>query len=568
MFLKSMLANLSAGVLTGVLGVVVWLFFPIKWARRRLYRRVLKKNLLEKNLLAKYLQIRRRNSSKRSALKECFRSDQVKDAFDSPIVSVLEKWMALYPELMRNELIGKRLRTGEFSGQELFEAIVAAVKNTWWLNNRLFTDETVRIAEQIDDAALDPRFSKMDRAKEWWNNIGTLAESNPEYLHDVTTKLDLYSAVKDTAALNNPEFLVVAASVTAERRNDVVTVHVVWPENPFVAYKKEQRKSLEGSKLGWPGSEAMKNFRDFKSNSMSPVLARFSAGGSLIVLNLPEKEGSEERKEYILVVQRDADAPIYPGYFAPASGLSQQEEDWSNPLLVAVGECVEEMRVCTRKPDHEGNYTWFVPQFSDRADRFALNCKIAGEFTAHKNRLEVYEREWGYAIDGRPREDVSKLIPKPCKVELFPLGTNQQLVINGRTLQGEHLLVLDPQCGAVDVMVAVIMYLDQPLSQLRVLDGEAILTKLGRKHSEMMLLWRKVYVFTPEQLQSGLSGKEAEPAAFFGREECDDGTIRWKEAWDPPDLSKLKSMSSVEPLKQAAMELLLKRWGLQVDETS
>jgi hypothetical protein len=79
-------------------------------------------------------------------------------------------------------------------------------------------------------------------------------------------------------------------------------------------------------------------------------------------------------------------------------------------------------------------------------------------------------------------------------------GGHNKFELNG-------LLVPDPEFGALDMMYAMRIYLDTPLSDLRVLDSEG----------DDFLYWRNVSVFRPKELARLCRGDSAHVERFFGR---------------------------------------------------
>jgi hypothetical protein len=365
----------------------------------------------------------------------------------------------------------------------------------------------------------DPRFAKGASARKWSSQIDRFIEEpeNCEYFEQVMRELPPHlKASRDGADWENSEFRVVAATLSATRgpRGEAI-VSVCWPENPRVAYTKAQRKAIEADGR-WPAHEDMRAFVNREASDMAPSLARFSAGGSLTILRvLDENAAGQNYIDYVVVGQKDEGAPSDSGKYVPSSGLAERQEDWDDPRLIIANECVEEIRVrsreCCAKPP------WFVPTFGRGNGSQGLNDRVEIAWSTHCRRLEDYQRHmfWKNEIPERRAEWSSGAEVVHCPAEIISLG-DDLLLINDKELGEPHLIVMDPTYGAVDLMAAVRMKIDRPLSGLRVIDGEAV-RKRRKDGDKMKLLWRNVYVLTAQQLSSFFEGNMVEGVLFFGR---------------------------------------------------
>lgn len=538
----------------GLISIIVWssvtlitshiayrYFTSVQVSRYRIYRKI----------LIKKLQIHFWHHAWWKIL-AFFNRSEVHNTLDDPNISVLEEWLFL-----RGALLKIGFPPLEISGSEFYQSIKTEMRK--YKNLR---DEAKLIGDQAAEANKDPRFVNSTISFKWLKETEQFGLRYPEYYKTVTNKLKLLDEEKKNPDWKTAEFCVAAASISLSRNGSEIIAGVVIPENPFIAWTKEMRECIErGPSNYWPAKNEMEQFKRNENPKMSAALMRFSAGGSLTILkalkegvtnienNHPLSFGEEDYKEYIVIGQKDSRANIHPNCLVPSSGMAEEEEDWKNPLLIVVSECVEEIRFRCKDDD-----SWFFPFFSKENDSSQFNEHVMASIESHRRNLKIYEEDsiWNSEIQNRPKENVGDLIQ--CKSELLSIG-DDSLIINGAEVNNKNLFVLDAEFGAIDIMAAVRIQIQKPLSQLRVLDGESI---CDRSKSKMKLLWRNVFVFTPEELSNVFAGKESRAEAFFGR----DCSGNWKDGV-PVNLSACPWINP--PLWGAGPALLKKIYGIEVD---
>jgi hypothetical protein len=557
----AILQTVATAAITGLIFAVAGYFWhrhftSLPATRLRIYRRT----------LAEMLQVKcwNRDWRKMHASISVWRKmhasiSVVKGDLKDPQVPVLEKWLRL-----REALPERRLQLSEITGRKFFKSIKLKM-----LESSILKEEAKIIGDQIDEAKRDPRFGETAAARRWMEEMEAFAARDPAYqayYEAVTGNLPLLDEACRNSDWDTAEFRVAAASVSLTRgRASTVTAKVVIPENPFVAWTREQRRHLERcpeSNNRWPAKDEMEKFRMGSADKMPVALMRFSAGGSLTILkvlkedalqgegNVPKTYNENDYTEYIVVGQKDGQAGIHPYYLVPSSGISEQEDDWIMPRRIVVGECVEEIRLRARADD-----SWFFPYFEgeDAAD---LNSRVDATVESHRRNIETYEadRIWNSEIPNRPRECHGSL--KRCRAEILSIGDDSLIITHGRREQKyQELLVLDAEFGAIDVMAAVRIEVPKLLSQLRVLDGEVVRDK---DRTKMKLLWRNVFVFLPEEFSKVFSGEESRAAAYFGREE----NGNWRDG-EPVGLSARPLINP--PLLRAGPAVLRRLYHIDVN---
>lgn len=307
------------------------------------------------------------------------------------------------------------------------------------------------------------------------------------YVDSICGNLPILSRVVKEE-LEESDFLVATAIVSLERTNRGIRAKVNIERDPRVAYTPYARSILEGGAFGGrvPDYSILSDFRLGKREKVNEVPMRMSAGGAITILDVPE---NGVRKEYIVIGQKGTGAVIHSGHLVPSSGLSERQEEWTDPLIIICDECVEEVRLLDK-----AGCVAFLPVFSfdDAGETKRIQDTVSKTFQERIEMGQHYNRE-------PVREE-----PCKCPATVEPLGMDE-LEINwegheSRTLEG--LLVLDPVFGALDLMAAVRIELPLPLSKIQVLDGEGI-TKRN------ILFNDPKFVFEPEELVRLFNGEES-----------------------------------------------------------
>lgn len=423
--------------------------------------------------------------------------------------------------------------------------------------------------------------------------IPSFIESNIGYVSEITKlkrKDEIDEHIEKSDSWQDREFFVALAKITLSRsedenQNKIISAKVFLPKNPFVAFenKSGNRNRMErypnAKDEVHPFASQFDKFNKGEINYVSPFLARFSAGGSLTILNVPTEEsykyanGDEskfEYEEFIFVAQKDRGANIHRYHLVPSSGIAEYEKDFTNPLLVAAGECAEEIHL--RDKDNDG--IWYRPNFKpesfndEKNEKYRkylhdLNIRIEGTVEKRREYFLNYLRSpkqktkrpnLPYSNHYDPSNEYKDIIgiPRYVDAQFYQLGEDE-LLIDGVSDPFKGLLVLDKKYGAVDLMTTIILTIEKPLSKLLTLDGES----LGKE-----LLWRNSFVFKPHELHKIFNGNKSQPKAealFFGSLEEDS---EWLNGVTVRILSEEIDINP--PLLISGEALLRKRYGLEV----
>jgi hypothetical protein len=324
----------------------------------------------------------------------------LKETIENPELTPLDEWLKLH-EIIRTPKFKSLLENSSsiISASSLYEKIHFEMANHNTLSNR-----AEMLSGQISQASRDPRFDSLSlnnpnsisfTAKtKWFNQIEPFVNKNREFFKKITTNLRLLDDAKKDPFWKEAESRMVAASISLTRNNGQVIAEVEFPENPFVAYTRIQRKYLENSLEGknWVGFEEMNKFRNGETNSLDASLMRFSAGGSLVILKVLKETTHRNKRNYtendyeklIVVSQKEnSEEIIHSNYLRATSGVAEDEKDWLNPFRIVAGECVEEIRL--RADD-----LWFVPFFTGEDYADTLNDRVSKTLELHRRHLLTY----------------------------------------------------------------------------------------------------------------------------------------------------------------------------------
>ena len=403
----------------------------------------------------------------------------------------------------------------------------------------------------------------------WQDAFADCKEKYSFYTRHVERELPTLEDAKKTGDWEKSAYRICAGLVSLSVGPACETeARVLLLDDPRVAFQTSEagkakdcyRHVLEyGTTAGWPCRDELEDFRLGKASTASNLLMRFAAGGGILVLNVPDGNGGHE--EFVVVAQKDNGPVIHAGHLVPCSGVAEQPEDWTNPLRIVCGEIAEEIRI-----RHRGNDNWYYPHFNEQPALTAGQCaelnavvdnQRAGRaqlLTSDIKKTPAEALTWEQLLqrDGFPTGQDADFYPPaeigdtklPCPAQLIPLGFDRITIVQ----EGQEpkkftgLLVLDPDFGAFDVMYAVRMFLDQPLSQLRVLDSEG----------DTGLYWRNVSVFRPGELAAMCNGKKARIERFFGR-------LTPESAWVDGLPARISEFPFINPPLRIALSALLAR---------
>lgn len=289
------------------------------------------------------------------------------------------------------------------------------------------------------------------------------------------------------------EYVVAKAEIHLRRENGAVAAYVQIDDYPFIATESEGRKKLERDEvMDRHGMSVL--IEGFKRGRLDSVTfnGRFSAGGAIGVIEC--KEGT-----HIIVIERDKHAPSYKNALCPASGLSENLEEWLHPDYIIYREFMEELLIV----NHNKN---LVPDVNGTSGRVSeIICKEHSKTLAKIRRL---------AEGNCDLEKVLEFEKDSVNANLLQLGKDK-IYISWGNKKSEPItgnIVIDSEIGVIDIIGAIKITLkDCSINDLRIIDTETFKDK--DKEGVEKFTHRRILLFEKEEFcKLSIPGEKAEYA--------------------------------------------------------
>lgn len=347
-----------------------------------------------------------------------------------------------------------------------------------------------------------------------------------DFTEQITEQLIHYSEFRSSGTANEKEFCVGVGGVLLRRHGESLICDLAIPENPFVAYDVPTRDFVERfpPKVGYhPAKIEIEDFLKKETNTVRRFLGRVTAGGAITVLRVPSEEAYEKDRvsaqdfePFILITQRDAQAPVDRLKLCPQSGISEcmkETFDWHDPRRLVIGECMEELRfVADIKGEKYALHLSFAKAHNKDDNWPILQAKVeqkkADRLFHLQNNADNRNPLSGMPLELKATEGHANAKILPIGTDLLSLDYPPLRAKDNYTAPTEFkgFLAIDPNIGVVDFMAVVEIEMPVPLSKLAIMDGEV--------HKNNFLR-RRILAFTPIEFKKMICG-EASKIKFFG----------------------------------------------------